>query len=48
MPVKIALRYLDGRDKVALLNQVLDVAGLEAELEAMRKSLRKERGNLSG
>jgi hypothetical protein len=46
MPVKIALRYLDGRDKVALLNQVLDVAGLEAELEAMRKSLRKERGNL--
>ena len=46
MPVKIVLRYLDGRDKVVLLNQVLDAAGLEAEIEAVRKSLRKERGDL--
>jgi uncharacterized protein (DUF362 family) len=46
MPVKIVLRYLDGRDKVALLNQVLDAAGLEAELEAVTKSLRKTRGDL--
>jgi hypothetical protein len=44
--VKIVLRYLDGRDKVALLNQVLDAAGLEAELKTVRKSLRKERGDL--
>ena len=40
MPVKIVLRYLDGRDKVALLNQVLDAAGLEAELEAVRVTAR--------
>ncbi|MFA6032951.1 MAG: DUF362 domain-containing protein [Myxococcota bacterium] len=33
MASKVVLRYLDGRDKITLLNQVLDVAGFEKALE---------------
>lgn len=39
---KVVLRYLDGKDKIRLLNDVLDLAGLENELETMRTSLGKE------
>ncbi len=46
MKSKVVLRYLDGRDKVSLLNEVLDIAGFEAELEAVRKSLRKTKSGL--
>ncbi|MBI9084206.1 MAG: DUF362 domain-containing protein [Desulfobacterales bacterium] len=42
MSSKVVLRYLDGRDKIALLNEVLDIAGFEAEMEAVRQSLGKE------
>jgi len=43
MSAKVVLRYLDGQDKVALLNQVLDLAGLEGELENERLKLDKSR-----
>lgn len=43
MSSKVVLRYLDGRDKISLLNEVMDIAGFEAELEAVRRSLGKER-----
>jgi len=45
MTSKIVLRYLDGRDKIKLLNEVLDVAAFEAELETVRTSLKKERSD---
>ena len=43
MASKVVLRYLDGKDKVALLNHVLDLAGFEAELEAVRTALGKSK-----
>lgn len=45
MSSKIVLRYLDGKDKIELLNEVLDVASFEAELEAVRKLKNKERND---
>lgn len=46
MPAKTVLRYLDGRDKISLLNEVLDLAGLEAELDVVRKALRRKRADV--
>lgn len=46
MASKVVLRYLDGRDKINLLNEVLDVSALEAELDAVRASAGKERHEL--
>ncbi len=45
MSSKIVLRYLDGRDKIKLLNEVLGVAAFETELEAVRETLKKEKGD---
>ena len=41
MPPKTVLRYLDGRDKIHLLNEVLDLSAFETELEAVRKAAEK-------
>ena len=41
MASKVVLRYLDGKDKISLLNDVLDLAGLEGELETIRESTAK-------
>jgi len=46
MPSKVVLRYLDGKDKIALLNEVLDIAGLEAALEAVCREKAKARTEL--
>jgi uncharacterized protein (DUF362 family) len=41
MASKVVLRYLDGKDKIALLKDVLDIAELEKELEAVRTATNK-------
>lgn len=41
MPSKVVLRYLDGKDKITLLNEVLDISGLERELETVKTSTGK-------
>ena len=43
MSSKIVLRYLDGKDKITLLNEVLDLSGFDDTLEAVRSSLGRER-----
>jgi uncharacterized protein (DUF362 family) len=45
MSSKVVLRYLDGRDKIKLLNEVLDISAFEIELEGVRKSLKKNRND---
>lgn len=45
MVTKIVLRYLDGKDKVSLLNDVLDLACIEAAIEKKRLATGKEREN---
>ncbi len=47
MVSKIALRYLDGKDKISLLNEVLDLSDFEDNLEKVRASLGKERNDFS-
>ncbi len=47
MATKIVLRYLDGKDKVTLLNEVIARAGLEGELEAVRKRSKKQKKNFT-
>ena len=47
MKSKVVLRYLDGKDKISLLNEVLDRAGLEEALETARTSLGKKRGEFN-
>ncbi|MCP4138630.1 MAG: DUF362 domain-containing protein [bacterium] len=46
MKSKILLRYLDNKDKITLLNEVLDLADFETEIETVRKSLGKDREEL--
>ncbi|MDD9305005.1 MAG: DUF362 domain-containing protein [Desulfobacter sp.] len=41
MTTKVVLRYLDGKDKITLLNDVLDIAGLEKELERVKSANKK-------
>lgn len=41
MRAKVILRYLDGKDKIALLNEVLKASGLENELDKVRNSQNK-------
>ena len=43
MTTKVVLQYLDGRDKVTLLNDVLHASGLFDELEKIRKSIGKDK-----
>ena len=45
MSLKVVLRYLDGKDKITLLNEVLDLAGLETELETVKTATAKDRGD---
>lgn len=47
MSSKIVLRYLDGKDKISLLNEVLDLSGFEDSIEAVRTSLGKERDDFN-
>lgn len=47
MTSKVVLRYLDGKNKVELLNEVLDIASLEEELEAVRMSSNKASDDFS-
>lgn len=43
MTSTVVLRYLDGKDKITLLNEVIAKAGLDRELEAVRKKSGKTR-----
>lgn len=45
MSSKIVLRYLDGKDKISLLNEVLDLSDFEDTLETVRQSLGKDRAD---
>ena len=47
MSSKIVLRYLDGKDKISLLNEVLNLSGFEDAIEAVRTSLGKERDDFN-
>jgi len=47
MPSKIILRYLDGKDKISLLNEVLDLSDFEETIEAVRKSQGKDRADFN-
>lgn len=42
MATKVVLRYQDGKDKITLLNEVLDLSGLVKELEKVRNTAGKE------
>ncbi len=43
MALKIVLRYLDGKDKISLQNDVLDLSGFQEDIETVRESTGKER-----
>jgi len=47
MASKVVLRYLDGKDKISLLNDVLDLSGFEKAIETVRMSLGKERDDFN-